>query len=499
MARKIGWQSEEKKQKLAENEEKGNAITDSINTDKTFDPKSYKPEEPIDYEFPHDCNLLNQLSGLMCASTTGNSKAATTQAVIALAALIASRKYLTPDGDSCNLYVSTVAAQGASATELYYTMRGIYDILRACDMQSMIRRSQPTSPQQLYKTLYQSPSSLYVCDDFVDMIKQSPKQSSGSTARVLNLITQIRDIGKELELDSIEDLGMRVADLRQGDNQLKPVIYYPCFSMLSLVSYDKLPTLTKSGEIGRGSLGQFLLAICDIDDMEYKSRKTQIKPDSAIINNLLRIRGFNRTVDEDGKVNTNDSALADAQSNLPSILKELKTVTFEGNDAEIEKYDQMIYDAVKDPRKNRFLIDVARSNMRRLMTILAAFSNKGDLVATKSIMEWSAKYVIKQLKRLIDVLEVVSGDDGKMDVYQSVIHAILTQGKEEGLPASYIQRHSKPFRNLPKEKKQEIIDGILSSGEVIIRKIPHKKTGVFYDSLIHWSFIEKTQPEPTDL
>jgi hypothetical protein len=492
MARELNWESETKLQEIAQKEAMGNAITDAINNPLRHDPDDYvDPFIKIDHTFPTDCNLLNQISGIINASSSCVTQAATTQATLALASLMASRKYLTPYNSPCHLYLGVCSAPDGDTSELRETTRLINEILSECGLSNMIRNSRITSTQVLYKMLVQSPASLYVCDDIANMITTSGRQNSaGGLDVVLNTITGIYSVDS-VQLDSHADVGMRKDELDSfrnvGDQDDRPLIKHPSLSMLALLSDDDLPVFSRTKEASRGSTPQYLLAICDADDFKLKE-KSKLVLTEEVIEGLYRVRGFTR---KDGKLN---KTLKDIFDDLSGLIPHMTDVEFEDS---IDEYDKMIDSVITDSRYQRKYRTWARENMRRLMTILAAFNPtvsvvSGKPIATKPIMRWCAQYVAGHLQRVLDKLKVVASDDGKMEVGQK-IEAVLLNKKAQGLKRCHLVNYCRPYERLSKEKRDEIIDRLVDDGLIKLDvEVIDKKTGHKEKHIVHSRFVKQT-------
>jgi hypothetical protein len=476
-ARENGWQSEVKKQQLAVVEATGNAITDSINADKTFDPKSYKPEEPIDYEFPHDVEILNQLRGIIKNATDCNINAATTQAVIAIASTLAARRFLTPSGDSCHLHVCVSSSMGTGLGNMRYTSRYIADVLHACGMQAMMRENRISSNQVLYKTLYQSPSTLYICDDYASMIRLSGRQTTGGMEVVLNTITKLHGV-QRIHLDSIHDLGLSKSEINPNDDENRPTISHPCLTMFATLGHSDLPMFARVAEMGRGSVEQFLIAICDKSDIEIKTDK-EIDIQEEIIQKLYDVRGWTR---KEGK---REYTFQDAVNAFIETANGQIKVVFEGGEESLVPYDKLIDEVVKISSSASSFKRAARRNIRRLATILAAFNYKnGEYMATKEIIKWCANYVIKHLQKLIDTLSVVSSDDGILNAEQRVLQFLLEKGAE-GVPHSALVSDCHSYRHLTIEKRKEVFDKLIGDKMIKSGVRVKQKSGQFSIRVVH--------------
>lgn len=469
IARKNGWKSSAEQQKIIEREQIGNAITDEINNKKTYEIPLDTSSKPIPVLFP--VPVLNELAQLINSSAPCYSVAATTQAVISVLSLLASRRYIAPSGDSCHIYAGISSAGVGSVGELRYTSRAIRQILQQCGLRRMTREGRISSSQSLYKTLYLSPASLYLCDDYSAMIKLCTRQTTGGMEVVLNNITRLYD-EKFVQLDSPQDADLRQADLIDSDG--KPMIYRPCLSMLSLMHHSHLATFAKASELGRGAVEQFLFVICEEDDLIINKDEQDLVLPLHMMNKLITIRGLLSRKE-------GDLALNEILSECAGIMPMQIPVRFEGS---LDKYDAMI-DAVTTERHQRTFKQLARKNMRRLMTIMAAANNPLVPVATIEIMEWSAEYVVGHLSRLLDVLHVVVSDEGKLDIGQQVLDVILRMGAE-GITQGKIVNYCRSYKALSKDKRQELIDKMKEDGD--INQLRIKIAGQSSDRLIHSKF-----------
>lgn len=483
IARKKGWVSSAEKVKREESESLGAKTIYEMENKIVHDPDDAPKDAAIDFEFPNDTRLLQQLRGIIKASTSCYSEMATTQAVIALASLIASRRYVTPSGDSTQLYVgvSTPTLEDNYGI-LRYTSRAISEILQECFLEKMICESRISSTQKLLNVLYHSPATLYMVDDYTCMIGLAKRQTTGSMEVVLNTISKIyeRDY---IQIDSLLDAGLTKNDIVDGDDDGKLKIKMPCLSMFALFNYSSLPTFTKLSETSRGSVNQFLFAICDKDDITHKAEEEKIHVSEEIVNRLLEIRGL----DFRPAVNYSFS-FADICNGRRGISPKVKKISFS---ADIEQYDKLIDEALENCKSNKNnLKRSSRKNLRRLISVLTAFNNTGDCVASEQIMKWCANYIVGHLKRFVTALEVVASDDGKLDIGQQVESVILNHGAE-GITESGLVRYCRPYRALNKDKRLEILALLKEDGFIEPKVKIKQNSGQFKERIVHSSFLSK--------
>jgi hypothetical protein len=153
---------------------------------------------------------------------------------------------------------------------------------------------------------------------------------------------------------------------------------------------------------------------------------------------------------------------------------------------DLTPYDEMIDEVVKNHHQRVFR-KTARKNMRRLITVLTAFTtpnSEGEYMATKPIIEWCASYIVKNLQRMIDILTVVSSDDGTLDVGQRVAELVLGAGAV-GISEGNIVSGCRPYRALSVEKRKEILEKLVSDKEIKVGVMTKQISGRSTKRVVH--------------
>lgn len=396
-----------------------------------------------------------------------------------MAALIASRRFTTPSGDDCNLYLG-IASSGTMG-EIRYCQELVAAILKRCDLHKMVHKGSFSSRSQIYRTLYKSPTTLYLCDNFGSTIRQTTRQSSGSAEIMLGTLSDIFDAKEGLYFNCLDEAGLSKSDIRNGDDEYKPEIARPCLSALSLMDKGQLATFTKKSEIERGGTEQFLFAICDKKDIENCGEEKPIFIPEDVIDEIYKAKGWNRVL----KSRTFEE-ISNQFISL-NIASTLIPVTFE---CDLAPYDNMIEAIKLNNTDLRGFKQAARKNMRRLMTVLAAFSNDGKHVATKPIMDWCAQYVVKHLQRLIDRLAVASTDDGVLNVRDKVIEKVYLAGAE-GLAKGELSRGIRSYAALTDEKRDQLLEQLVKDKIIMLNVTTKQNSGQNKKRIVHSRFLSK--------
>jgi hypothetical protein len=400
-------------------------------------------------------NILNSIATIMESSSYCHSKIATCQAVIALASSLASRNYMTPDKDSCHLYVGIATGMHGTLGELRYTTSSIKTILDQCGLRRVVKSSRIQKKADLYKTLWNSPSFIYLCSDYADILRISKQQQHGYMNEALVVLASLWN-EREIQLDNKEETGLNHYSMEILD--ANPKLYRPSVSMLSLLHYADLAQFAKVSEMGKGSATQFLFAVCDEEEGELSNHESDITLSPEMIEKLLQV-----------KFKGKNTHLIDGDFSLEQIFSDttlnpsLKQVEFF---CDLQEFDAMI-DEITSQRRHRAFRADARRNMRRLMTIMAAFDNPKIPVASRQIMEWCAQYVVSNLEIVIDLLVNHSSEDGKLSVRQQVMNAIM-RSEKEGIPPSQLVNFSRGYESLSKAKKEELVSEMIDDGDIVL-------------------------------
>jgi hypothetical protein len=285
---------------------------------------------------------------------------------------------------------------------------------------------------------------------------------------VLNTITRIYD-ERLLQVDQPEDVGILKTEQAPDAH---PQIIRPALNMLSLLHYGQLSTFTRGSELARGSVEQFLLAVCDDSFEEKESQEMEVADD--IIKIIQKIRNLDESAD--------DYSLD--KINWGGLHPLLHTVEFCDS---IERYDLCI-DSISNDKRHRPFKAGAKKNLRRLITAMAAFDNPDHPIATRAVMEFATQWVVGNLARVLDRLEVMSSDSGETDIYQKVLGVIFNRGSD-GIQQGQIQKYCRAYKSLSKEKRDEVIAQLLEDKNIdrVTVKTVANRTSVV---LIHQKYLK---------
>lgn len=424
-------------------------------------------------QFPIDS--LNRVAEWIDSQSDATWPVATQQAVLSLVSVAASRCYQSETGDAAHTYMGIVAQ---SVGQTRYATKAISQIMRDAGLRRIIRETRFTNPVHVYQALYKSPSCIYLSNDYGQILAFAKRQPSGLQEQTLAVISDIYD-QKHVNLDG-DTVALKSQKKSQED---QPVLVQPALSLLALLSDDQLAGVMRRGELGRGALEQLCLVFIDQEDEVNRTPVEQRTP-QWLIDHILKIR------DLSSKGQTLD---------LPEIFQgnvELEPVLgvthFDSPDTErlILEFEKELRKIAKDRIRHygSAVAIGARKTLRRLCVGMSAWNDPDVPVINRNIANWCGQYMLGVLNSFLDHYETLSSDDGKLDVYQSVV-AYIQQYGAIGISNRELIQRCRQYKSLVKEKREELIQLLIEDESIIEKKSGRKK--VFISSI----FVKKQQFE----
>lgn len=438
---------------------------------KAPEPELITERAPFAQAFP--VPALNELGEWIQAGATVAYPSITQQAVLAVAATTVARLYTTPQGDPLSLYLGCCAR---SIGELRYVQHAARTAFEAAGLRRIVRNSRMTSPATIYKSLLRSPAMLYLSDDYGGVAAFSKRQPSGYQEHALSLIAGLYD-GQTTQLEGPEDAGFRPGSMQVSDEQ--PVIFAPSLTILALIGLDQLATLMRGSEAGRGALQQMLFAIGD--ERTSIEQDPQQRPVPAWL--PAHLRELRRAPHPDQGTDIN---LADVFNGTSGLMPHLVTIPFLAplNGA----YDAL--DDLSSDRRVRSLQMAARTIVRRIAAVLAAWESPSDPLVTQPLLDWAGAYVAERLRETIEQFEILHSTDGRSSVYDQVLK-VITEQRTDGVSEGNLPGLCWAYRSLPAKKRGELIQTMIED-QAIVQVTKKPKTGRPSKRLVAGRFVRNS-------
>jgi len=405
---------------------------------------------------PFPVPLLDEVESLISRSGYVNYPDASRAAAIGLACSIAARNYISDTGEMTHVYLNMAAT---STESIRYTLGTIQSILNDAGHRKLYQRSRKNTPYAIYESLINSPSHIYLSDDWGNIIKTAMRYTSGPLDHALSILASIYS-QNEIPLESHDDTGKS----KNGDAR---TIYSPAMSMLAITSNDQLATMTRPSEIGRGALVSFLSVVCSEDSSVMQDEPLPVVTPQWLIDHINKVQSaFISGVD-------GDMSEIKFPGTLPPVRQIIvKMCSAKDNDLRIM--------SLSDNPNLRPLLQGARVTMRRIAIAMAAWANPERPVVTPEIMSWCGDYVISSLKAFLHTFKLIStSEDGRSSSYQQVLSVIDLSGAS-GISFEGIRCRCYQFRCLPKDKRHELLETLIDDGE--IKFVEQGRKGLYYSS-----------------
>lgn len=429
--------------------------------DEFFDPeniaemnrqKKYEvvPEAPAQHR-PFPCETLNEVAAWLQAEAPEICWQTGQLAAIALASAAASRRYRTEFGDPLSMYLGLVTT---SIGLVRHYKPALYKVLCAADQARMIGSGRFTTPNALYAKLHQSPSLLYVADDYGTQLALAKRQPYGTLEHALSVLADLHS-AQPVHLNSRQEAGLGKLNGQDGP----AVLHHPAITLFAMISTDQLSTLVRASELGRGALEQFLFVLAPEDPAAYTPNIPQ--PGDVpgwIADHIRRIR----TV-PDGP---DASMMPDNAEEDPNPRPVLFHVDMEPAYAALS--------AITGGREARPILLGARSTLRRLCAALAVWDDPTYPVVSREILAWASDYVAANVRAFLEAFNILSTDDDRPAPHQKILEFIAKAGSEGRTPKDLAQG-CRAYSRLPKDKREEAISQLVEDGEVV--QLPRGKKG----------------------
>lgn len=389
---------------------------------------------------------LNDLAEWITRRYALTHPAVTTQTVLALAALGASRVYVGEDHAPCHVCLGVVSE---SAILSSYARDAVAHVMDASGLRRMMRGTRANAPTQVYATLWRSPAAIHVVGDYGHLAQFAKRQPSGVLDQAFAVMAEAYN-SSALYLDSATEAGMKPS---ASDDQL--VVRNPALTTLLLSTQEQMGALLQRGELTRGLLAYQLPVIAQTEHAIECVPSGDPLPKS-LIDLLLAVRRISSSV-------PGDKSMQEIFGSMPGSKPNLVRVR---HATPYTEYANAI-SSVSTELAHRPLVLAAVGTARRLVNALAPWRDPATPVATREIMDWVTGYVVHNLKAWLEQYSTLGNDDGTVDVGQKVV-AYVASRRKEGVQRSQLQNFCHAFRRIrDRDKRNALIDSLLADGEIV--------------------------------
>jgi len=406
---------------------------------------------------PFPVDGLEKLARWLCDRTGAEYGVGPQMAALSVAALAASRRYRTPQGDGLNLH-QVVSAQ--SAAEFTPLMNAVEGLLRGGGFRRMVSQQRLTSSHAMIARLYRTPAMVYLPDDF-------GKRFFGP--RYASIEELNGDIGRNFQRDAIaieapHEYGLRKSELNDGD---QAIIHRPAFNLLAFTTEFDLQNLFADSYMGRGLVETLLFSRVSVD---YPSEaRDGLDPPASAVAQFRALRGL--AGDADAGELSEETLFGEISDLVPS----LREVDFSAAPASA-RYSGL--SALSDNPLHRPILQGSRAILRRLAAVLACWQQPDHPVVTPAMLDWSFEFVRWSTSEIIQASQTGGDGDGKSGAYDKVLAFIVRAGAG-GVQHRDLVSRCRPYRNLvDPEKRSALLTRLIEDEEIMIHPRRRGKTYV---------------------
>jgi hypothetical protein len=359
-------------------------------------------------------------------------------AAISLAGFAASRRYESNEGDPAHLYLMAVSD---SVGDLRVTLQQYARLLLEAGLRKCLRESRINTLSQLDRIIKRSPATVWLSDEYATGVAYAARQPAGTLEQALNALSGMYSKRFYL-LEASADASAKDEDAG--------IIYSPALSIFASAAHAHLVALVKSSELARGALEQMMVV---------NAGKAFVEPDQAsapewLITHIRLMRGMPENFDEFAAPST----LFNDNSGLPPNMI---VVSFQTR----PEAHWPAFEALTSHRALWPMLRGAYQNMRRMAVALAAWANPQSPVVTAAILDWCAGYVLCHTREHLATVRMLGSDEGKVSVAQKLL-AIIHKSGPAGISRGKLHCYCRAFKQLPVDKRAEIIEQMMEDGDV---------------------------------
>ncbi|MEE4108460.1 MAG: toprim domain-containing protein, partial [Halieaceae bacterium] len=384
---------------------------------------------------------IEDMTRWICSATGAASGIAPRMAALAVAALAASRRYETPQGDGLHLH-QLVSMQ--SASEMAPLFNEVSRILAAAGIRKMVCEQRLSAAASFYHALYLTPAMLYMTPDWG---RRFFGPQHASIEHVGILMGQSFNRGSWV-LNSPGEAWLKKDDLNDDE---QPVIQKPAFNLLAFSAESDIGNVFSDSQMGRGLIETLLFARVAID---YIQEAAEGDPPDWLLQRIREIRGL-----PEHHRDFNQETLFGENSLLAPPLRRVEFV-----EPPSSRYAALL--ALSDAPHHRPILQASRGLMRRVAAILAVWQQPRMPVVTPAMLDWALDFVRGSTIEILRASQAGQGEDGRSSAYEKVL-AVISKAGSEGVRHRDLLSSCKPYRNLKKDDRGFLLQQMVEDGEII--------------------------------
>ncbi|MPX14688.1 DUF3987 domain-containing protein [Moraxella catarrhalis] len=441
------------------NKKASSAVTDNADVD-------YTPEESVKLRpnyntaaYPEQLKTLPidpELDAMLTDYIDSYARRAhieiTTAAKIALLATLGSRRFLSDQGNTTNLYMMVLAETGVGKD---YAKKAILNLLSECHFIELIAGGGSTSQGAIFSSLEESPAQIQIMDEIGKYLQAVKRQFSGQMAEGIKTLTEAYSSATSVLISkNYSTKGQK------GNPKSTTIIQQPAITILGLATpgqvYENLSTV----EIEDGFLNRFIIVNISEDGRGQKKKVMPSPADEQLIDWCKAIR----TGIKGGNLRPYMQDRFDQRADFQTVtMDDVATEMFEAWEDNLE---------AKERNGELKMADMTRrwvENAMRLATLFAVVngSKTGEYNITPEMASWAILYTGYYGEYAIKCIDTKVADSHFHRLTLEMVELVKRSPPDKGMTERDLATYSRLYASSPPVMREQVAKAKISEGVLL--------------------------------
>lgn len=376
----------------------------------------------------------------------------TTAAKIALLATLGSRRFLSEQGNTTNLYMMVLAETGVGKD---YAKKAILNLLSECHFFELIAGGGSTSQGAIFSSLEESPAQIQIMDEIGKYLQAVKRQFSGQMAEGIKTLTEAYSSATSVLISkNYSTKGQK------GNPKSTTIIQQPAITILGLATpgqvYENLSTV----EIEDGFLNRFIIVNVGEDGRGQKKKVMPMPASEQLIDWCKAIR----TGISGGNLRPYMQDRYDQRADFQMVaMDDVATALFESWEDDLEAKERN--GELKLPDMTRRWVE----NAMRLATLFAVVngSKTGEYNITAEMAAWAILYTGYYGEYAVQCISTKVADSHFHRVLLDFYNLVDRAPPDKGMTERDLAKYSRLYASSPPALREQVHKAGVNEGAVL--------------------------------
>ena len=376
----------------------------------------------------------------------------TTAAKISLLATLGSRRFLSDQGNTTNLYMMVLAETGVGKD---YAKKAILNLLSECHFIELIAGGGSTSQGAIFSSLEESPAQIQIMDEIGKYLQAVKRQFSGQMAEGIKTLTEAYSSATSVLISkNYSTKGQK------GNPKSTTIIQQPAITILGLATpgqvYENLSTV----EIEDGFLNRFIIVNISEDGRGQKKKVMPVPASEQLIDWCKAIR----TGIKGGNLRPYMQDRFDQRADFQTVpMDDVATQMFEAWEDDLE---------AKERNGELKMADMTRrwvENAMRLATLFAVVngSKTGEYNITPEMASWAILYTGYYGEYAIKCIDAKVADSHFHRLTLEMVELVKRSPPDKGMTERDLATYSRLYASSPPVMREQVAKAKISEGVLL--------------------------------